>query len=378
MTDLQKRSKSVKLKKKVAIIFGGVSTEHDVSIASGASVARSIDTARFETVYVGIDKEGRWLLGDGAFDSLRAGKAKRVEPVILSTDPEKKGFLHLSNGTVTEVDVVFPVLHGPRGEDGTIQGMLELAQIAYVGCDTMASSIAMDKDMTKRILSQRDIPIVKGTCVNACMWETHREEVLNEIKDFQHFPLFIKPATMGSSIGITKANTLDDIIHGITFALSFSTKVVVEQAVENALEIEVAVLGNDEPKASIPGQIVPSNEYYDFNAKYVDGASELIIPAKIGKSLSEDVQFMAVDAFVAIGGSGMARVDFLVTGDSFYVNEINTIPGFTNISMYPKLWEATGIPYSDLITKLIELALSRHERAQSLTKTIVLEKGLEV
>jgi D-alanine-D-alanine ligase len=368
----------MKSKKKVAIIFGGVSAEHDVSIVSGASVARSIDTTLFEPVYVGIDKGGRWLLGEGAFDTLRTGKASGVEPVIFSTDPEKTGFLHMESGRLTAVDVVFPVLHGPRGEDGTIQGMLELAGIAYVGCDTMASSIAMDKDMTKRILSQKDIPVVKGTCVSAWMWETDREEVLKEIKKSLQFPLFIKPATMGSSIGITKAVTGDDVIHGISLALSFSTKVVVEQAVQNALEVEVAVLGNDDPQASIPGQIVPSNEYYDFNAKYVDGASELLIPAKIGKALSDDVRFMAVDAFVAIGGSGMARVDFLVSRDSFFVNEINTIPGFTTISMYPKLWEATGIPYSDLITRLIDLGLTRHERSQSLTKTIVLEKGLEV
>jgi D-alanine-D-alanine ligase len=368
----------MRTKKKVGIIFGGVSTEHDVSIASASSVARSIDTALFEPVYVGIDKNSRWLLGPGAFDALRTGDPSGAEPVVLSTDPEKKGFLHLDSGKITEVDVVFPVLHGPRGEDGTVQGMMELAQIPYVGCDTMSSSIAMDKDMTKRILAQQDIPVVKGTSVSAWMWKTDRDEVLKEIRASLQFPLFIKPATMGSSIGITKAATEGDAVRGIDLALSFSTKVVVEQAVPDPLEIEVAVLGNDDPEASVPGQIIPSNEYYDFEAKYVNGSSKLIIPAKIGRSLSDDIQFMAVDAFVAIGGCGMARVDFLVSGDSFYVNEINTIPGFTNISMYPKLWEASGISYPDLIARLIELAIKRHGIIQSLTKTIELEKGLEV
>ena len=368
----------MKAKIKVAIIFGGVSTEHDVSIVSAGSIARSIDTSRFDPVYVGIDKAGRWLLGEGAFDSLHSGKITKAEPVIPCPDPDKKGFFHLGSGKVTPVDVVFPALHGPRGEDGTIQGLFELAGIACVGCDTMASAIAMDKDMTKRVLAQHGIPVVKGTCVSRWMWDTDRDEVLKEIRKTLQFPLFIKPATMGSSIGVSKAVDMDGAIKALDYALSFSSKAVVEQAVEKPLEVEIAVLGNNEPQASVPGQVIPSNEFYDFNAKYVDGTSELIIPARIGKAMSEEIQFAAVDAFVAIGGSGMARIDFLVTHDIFYLNEINTIPGFTSISMYPKLWEATGIPYTTLITKLFELALKRHEMNQSLTKTIVLEKGLGV
>jgi D-alanine-D-alanine ligase len=368
----------LKAKVKVAIIFGGVSTEHDVSIVSAGSIAHSIDTERFDPVYVGIDKAGRWLLGEGAFESLRSGKINNAEPVIPSMDPDKKGFFHMGSGKVTPVDAVFPVLHGPRGEDGTIQGLFELAGIACVGCDTMASAIAMDKDMTKRVLAQHGIPVVKGTCVSRWMWDTDRDEVLKEIRETLQFPMFIKPATMGSSIGVSKAVDMDGVIKALDYALSFSTKAVVELAVERPLEVEVGVLGNNEPQASVPGQVVPSNEFYDFNAKYVDGASELIIPAKIGKAMSEEIQYAAVDAFVAIGGSGMARIDFLVSHDTFYLNEINTIPGFTSISMYPKLWEATGIPYTTLITKLFELALKRHEMNQSLTKTIVLEKGLGV
>ncbi|HOS98004.1 MAG TPA: D-alanine--D-alanine ligase family protein [Deltaproteobacteria bacterium] len=367
-------------KTRVAIIFVGVSTEHDVSVVSASSIVRSINADRFETVLVGIDKDGRWLLGDGAFDALKNGRTSAVEPVILSTDPQTRGFLHLGSSRLTPVDVIFPVLHGPRGEDGTIQGLFELANIAYVGCDTMASAIAMDKDMTKRVLAQHGIPVAKGTCVTRWMWDTDRDEVLREIADTLTLPLFIKPATMGSSIGVTKAADMDAVARGLEYGLGFSTKAVVEQSVEGALEVEIAVLGNNEPKASVPGQVIPSGEFYDFNAKYVDNASELIIPARIGKVIAEEMQFAAVDAFVAIGGSGMARIDFLVSADreSFFLNEINPIPGFTSISMYPKLWEATGLPYGELLTKLIELALKRFEMNQSLTRTIVLEKGIGV
>ena len=365
-------------KQKIALVFGGVSTEHDVSIISARSVAEYLDTDRFDPLYVGIDKQGSWFAGPGAFDFLKTGEKHDVQRVVFSSDPEKRGFLAIDTSDLFEVDVVFPVLHGPRGEDGTMQGLLDLAGLPYVGCDTMSSAIAMDKDMTKRVLAQRGIPVVKGTCITRWMWQTDRDEVLDEISNTLTLPLFIKPSTMGSSIGITKASDPDEIARGIEKALCFSPKVVIENAVVNALEIEIAVLGNNEPVASIPGQIIPSNDFYDFDAKYVDGQTQLVIPAKIGKALMEDIQFAAVDAFVAIGGSGMARVDFLVSQDAFYVNEINTIPGFTSISMYPKLWEATGIHYSQLITALIELAFKRHEECHSLTKVIALEKDLGV
>ncbi|MDT8274061.1 MAG: D-alanine--D-alanine ligase family protein, partial [Desulfomonilia bacterium] len=279
---------------KVAVIFGGVSTEHEVSIVSATSVVRNIDRSRFEPILVAIDKKGRWFLGPGAFRLLAGDEAGDVQRVVLSTDPERRGFLHLDSGKVTEVDVVFPVLHGPRGEDGTIQGLLELVQIPYVGCDPLASAIAMDKDVTKRILSQRNLPVVKGTCVSKWLWFIDRDEVLDEISDTLSFPLFIKPATMGSSIGISKAHGSEDLVHSIEIALSFSSKVVIEQAVEDPLELEVAVLGNYEPQASLPGQVIPCNEFYDFDAKYVDSSSELIIPAQINRRLSDDIQFMAV------------------------------------------------------------------------------------
>lgn len=365
-------------KQKVALIFGGQSTEHDVSIVSAASIAKAMDTTRFEPVYIAIDKFGRWFLGPGAFDLLKGLGEHDVTRVILSTDPDKRGFISLDDGALTTVDVVFPALHGPRGEDGTIQGMFEMALIPYVGCNTMASAIAMDKDMTKRVLAQMGIPVVKGTCVTRWMWDSDQAEVLKEIGESLRTPYFIKPATMGSSIGISKVATAAELQQAIAFAFTFANKVLVEQAVPEALEIEVAVLGNDDPKASIPGQIVPGGDFYDFNAKYVDNSSELIIPARISKTLSEDVRFMAREAFAAIGGTGLARVDFLVSGTTAYVNEINTLPGFTSISMYPKLWEATGIPYQPLITHLIELALARFAAEDKLTKTIVLDKGLGV
>lgn len=365
-------------KQKIALIFGGVSTEHEVSIVSARSVASALDADLYEPVYVGIDKHGRWFAGPDAFNFLLGKGGHDVQRVIVSTDPEKKGFFALESGEVISVDAVFPVLHGPRGEDGTIQGLFELAGIPYVGCDTMASAIAMDKDMTKRVFSQKGIPVVKGTCLTMWMWRTHRDDVLREISATLELPLFIKPAAMGSSIGITKAQTMEEVVRGIELALSFSRKVVVEKAMDNALEIEVAVLGNNEPKASIPGQIIPNNTFYDFDAKYVDGKTQLIVPARISKFLSDNIRFTAVDAFVAIGGAGMARVDFFVTGDAYCVNEINTIPGFTSISMFPKLWEATGIPYPLLITKLIDLALKRHEENSSLKKVIHLGKRLGV
>lgn len=374
----QERRNSLNSKQKVALIFGGVSTEHEVSVVSARSVAAALDTDLYDPVYVGIDKQGHWFLGPGAFDLLLGDGEHDVVRVIVSTDPDRKGFFALDSGDLIPVDAVFPVLHGPRGEDGTMQGLFDLAGIPYVGCDTMASAVAMDKDMSKRVFSQWGIPVVKGTCVTRWMWQTDRDEVLKEIADTLEPLLFIKPATMGSSIGITKAEGIDEIIRGIETALKFSPKVVVENAVENALEIEVAVLGNNEPRASVPGQIIPSNAFYDFDAKYVDGKTQIIIPAKIGKALSDDIRFTAVDAFVAIGGAGMARVDFLVTNDGYYVNEINTIPGFTSISMFPKLWEASGIPYSQLITTLMDLAFKWHEEYRDLKKVIELEKRLGV
>ena len=363
-------------KTRVALIFGGVSTEHEVSIVSAASIARSLDPERYEAVYVAIDKTGAWFLGPGAFETLKSGTPAQVERVILSTDPKRRGFLHLDSGELTPVDVIFPVLHGPRGEDGTIQGMFEMAGIAYVGCDPLSAAIAMDKDMTKRVLAQRGIAVVKGTCLNAWMWKVSSDEVLHEILNTLGFPLFVKPATLGSSVGISRATHEAGLKQAIETALGFSRKVIVEKAVQGALEIEVAVLGNNEPRASVPGQIIPAGEFYDYAAKYIESSTDLVIPARIGRALAESIQFIALDAYDALGCTGLARVDFLVSDENCYVNELNTLPGFTSISMYPKLWAATGVPYPLLITLLIDLALQRHAAQDGLTRTITLERGL--
>jgi D-alanine-D-alanine ligase len=365
-------------KKKIAVIFGGQSTEHDVSIVSASSIAKAINKTLYDPYYVAIDKTGAWYLGDRALDFLKSGNSDGLHRVILSIDPERRGFLSLIDGTLFEVDVIFPVLHGPRGEDGTIQGMMELAGIAYVGCGTASSAIAMDKDLTKRLLKQLGLPVVHGTCVSNYAWKKEREEILREIQGSIDFPVFIKPATMGSSIGVTKASTINEAAAALDSGFSFSLKVLVEQAVIKPLEVEVAILGNNDPKASIPGQIIPAGEFYDFNAKYVDTSAQLIIPARISHQMSEKIMLLARQSFLAIGGTGLARIDFLVSGETAYINEINTLPGFTSISMYPKLWEATGIGYGDLITKLIELAIRRFDEEGALIKTFVLESSLGV
>ncbi len=364
-------------KTKVALLFGGVSAEHDVSISSAESISRSIDTDRFEPIYVGIDKTGRWFTGESVFNFLKSNSSSKPTRVILSTDPGNKGLLDLEHPrAIIHMDVVFPVLHGPRGEDGTIQGMLDMAEIAYVGCGTLASAIAMDKEMTKRVLKESNIPVVPGTSVQKKQWAESREDTLKRIAGSFDLPLFVKPACMGSSIGITKVTSRQGISDALDKALAFSEKAIVEPAVEDALEIEVAILGNLDPAASIPGQIIPSREFYDFEAKYMDSSSKLVIPAKIDEVLSEKIREAALSAFRAINATGLARVDFLVSKGRFFVNEINTLPGFTRISMYPKLWEATGLPYKSLITRLIELAIERYDYLSNLTKTIELKDRL--
>ncbi|MEA2102807.1 MAG: D-alanine--D-alanine ligase family protein [Thermodesulfobacteriota bacterium] len=368
----------MKEKKRVAIVFGGVSTEHEVSIVSAGFIAANIDLSVFEPLYVGIDKQGSWFMGEGVFDYLRSGKKEHIQRVTLSPDPSVRGFIPMDPGEVIPVDIIFPVMHGPGGEDGTIQGLFELADIPYVGCNTMASAIAMDKDMTKRVLAQRGISVVKGTCVNAWTWKTDRQEVLKEISDSLEFPLFIKPATMGSSIGITRVLTPDEIPGAADHAFKYAAKVVVEQAVDNALEIEVAIIGNKEPKASVPGQVIPEGDFYDFNEKYINTSARLVVPANIGSGLKERMEFIALDAFDAIGGAGLARVDFLVSEQRCYVNEINTMPGFTSISMYPRLWEATGVSPELLITLLLDLACQRHDDCKSLVRTIEVKGSLGV
>src|SRR5271157_493991 len=384
-------------KLRVGILFGGRSGEHEVSLLSAASVLQAIDKDKYEVVPIGITKDGRWLTADDAENllqgklvleprHLRAGDPEttpsaavlaRGESVVVPPEP-----VHRQSGLVPfqtdasltrrasdraiNVDVIFPVLHGTFGEDGTIQGLLELADIAYVGAGVLGSAAGMDKDIMKRLFRDADIPIVKHITVLRSAWCMEPKKVRQHIESALKYPLFVKPANLGSSVGISKVHDASELAAAMDDAARFDRKLVVEQGVggkkNKAREIECSVLGNDNPIASLPGEIVPIKEFYDYNAKYVDEGSKLIIPAKLPKSKQKEVRRLAIAAFKAVDCAGLARVDFLMepgTG-KMYVNEINTIPGFTSISMYPKLWAATGIPYSELIDQLIHLGLERH------------------
>ncbi len=380
-------------KLRVGILFGGRSGEHEVSLLSAASVLTAIDKTRFDVVPIGITKEGRWLtdlhaerLLKGETKSehhLRAGDPAATpgaavlakgESILVPPEPSAHSGLvpFESNdpqpGTgAIDVDIIFPVLHGTFGEDGTIQGLLELADIAYVGSGVLGSAAGMDKDIMKRLFRDAGLPIVKHVTVLRSQWEEEPKKAKKLIESSLKYPVFVKPANLGSSVGITKVHDSSELAVGMAEAAKFDRKIIIEQGVggakRKAREIECAVLGNDNPKASVCGEIVPIKEFYDYDAKYIDEGSELVLPAKISKALQKQIQEMAIRGFQACDCSGLARVDFLMepTTEKVYINEVNTMPGFTSISMYPKLWEATGIPYPELITKLIELGLDRHE-----------------
>ncbi len=389
-------------KLRVGVLFGGRSGEHEVSLLSAASVLTAIDPARFEVVPIGITKQGRWvssrdaerlLAGETAQGrSLRAGDPQATttaallakgEGVIVPPMPStgKTGTLvpfesdaaaaH-SGAEILRLNVIFPVLHGTFGEDGTIQGLFELAGIAYVGSGVVGSATGMDKDVMKRLFLAAKLPIPKHVTFLRREWRQSPKKIISRLEAALNYPLFVKPANLGSSVGISKAHDRKELTPAIDQAAGFDRKIVVEQAVcgrnrrgkaAKARELEVAVLGNDTPQASVVGEIVPVKEFYDYEAKYLREGSEAIIPARISKELAEKARKMAVAAFQACDCAGLARVDFLLEpGPSgrLYLNEINTMPGFTSISMYPKLWEASGIEYRDLISRLIELALERH------------------
>jgi D-alanine-D-alanine ligase len=379
---------------RVGILFGGRSGEHEVSLLSAASVLNAIDKQKFDVVPIGITKAGQWLTashaetlltGKPAADDhkhLRAGDPEATpgaavlatgEGIIVPPVPDASSIVPFATTTAAQgnsqsinVDVIFPVLHGTFGEDGTIQGLLELADIPYVGAGVLGSAAGMDKDIMKRLFASAGLPLVKHVTVLRSQWEAEPKKIRKQIESKLKYPVFVKPANLGSSVGISKVHDVSELAPAMALAASYDRKIVIEQGVGNkkqkAREIEVSVLGNDNPKASVPGEIVPMAEFYDYAAKYLDEGSKLLIPAKLNKAQTKQVQQMAVDAFQAVDCSGLARVDFLMdpkTGKLF-VNEINTMPGFTAISMYPKLWAATGVAYSDLITQLIELALERH------------------
>lgn len=360
---------SGKKRLRIGVIFGGRSGEHEVSLVSAASVIRALDPEKYEAVPIGITKDGRWLVGTTAVKMLPE-VLKSGDRVILPADPSAAALMPVGGGSgqpSVTVDVMFPVLHGTFGEDGTVQGLLELAGLPYVGAGVLASSVGMDKDVQKRLFEQAGIPIVPFLVVRRSEWEHDRVKVLREIKQKFRFPLFVKPATLGSSVGMTKVNAAHEISRALDVAAEFAMKIMVERGV-NGREIEVSVLGNDDVRASIPGEIIPHREFYDYTAKYLEGGTELVIPAVLSKKQVATFQDYAVRAFRAIDGTGMARCDFFLekrTGKIF-INELNTIPGFTSISMYPKLWEASGLPYPQLIDRLIELALQLHgEKART-------------
>jgi len=387
-------------KLRVGILFGGRSGEHEVSLLSAASVFNAIDKSKYEVVPIGITKEGHWVtaadaerLLKGEFSHnperhLRAGDPETTpgaavlangEAVVVPPEPQQHGasftafqtessqaLARRASDRAINVDIIFPVLHGTFGEDGTIQGLLELADMAYVGAGVLGSAAGMDKDIMKSLFRAAGLPIVKHVTIVRTDWEADTKKVQKLVAKKLKFPVFVKPANLGSSVGISKAHSKRELGPAISEAAKFDRKIVIEEGVggkkHKAREIECSVLGNDKPQASIPGEIVPSKEFYDYDAKYLDEGSQLIIPAKLTKSEIKKVQQLAIAAFKAVDCSGLARVDFLMDPKTrkIYLNEINTMPGFTAISMYPKLWAASGLPYAQLIERLIDFGLERH------------------
>ena len=363
-------------KLRVGVLFGGRSGEHEVSLVSAASIIRGLDPQKYEAVPIGITKEGHWLIGEGAQkmlpEVLRTGQR-----VVMSADPTESSLMPIDGSARGQkLDVVFPVIHGTFGEDGTMQGLLELAGLPFVGAGVLGSAIGMDKDVAKKLIQVAGIPVVPWIAVQRADWERQPKEIRRAIEKKFKYPVFVKPATLGSSVGMTKVHSRAELGPALDLAAEFAMKIMVERAV-SAREIEVSVLGNHDPRASIPGEIVPHREFYDYAAKYLEEGTQLLIPAKLKKSEVKKVQAMAVTAFRALELSGMARVDFFIEkrGGKIFLNEVNTIPGFTSISMYPKLWEANGIPFRELISKLIDLALEQHKEKARTKYQIELPEG---
>jgi D-alanine-D-alanine ligase len=357
---------------RVGILFGGRSGEHDVSLQSAASVISALDPAKYEITPIGITREGHWRVGSDALQPLTQ-VLERGEPIAPSVDPTGPKLLPLApldppTNPLPSFDVVFPVLHGTFGEDGTVQGLLELADVPYVGAGVLASAAGMDKDVMKRLFRDAGLPVVPWEFILRSEWENQPGAVLKRIARALRYPLFVKPANLGSSVGISKVHDIREVVAALNLAAQYDRKILVENGID-AREIECSVLGNDHPQASVPGEVLPVNEFYDYEAKYIKEGSELVIPAHLTARQTQRVRDVAIRAFQAVDGAGMGRVDFLLDRESgkVYLNEINTIPGFTSISMYPKLWEASGLPYPQLLDRLIDLALERH-REKSRTR----------
>lgn len=351
-------------KVRVAVLFGGQSGEHDVSLRSAQTVIGGLDPDRYEVVPIGITREGQWLSGGDPFAALTASSPLFALADGSSPAPAPAGEMPGASAPPavfgSGIDVVFPVLHGPMGEDGTVQGLLELTGLPYVGAGVLGSALSMDKAMAKNILAQEGLPQAPWRLVSRKEWERDPEAVIEWIGEIVGFPCFIKPANMGSSVGVVKAHDPSEVPAAMREACRFDRRILVEKGID-ARELEISVLGNDEPIASIVGEVIPSNEFYDYNAKYVDDRSELLVPAPIDGNTMTEIQELAITAFRALDLAGMARIDFFMERDTdkIYINEVNTIPGFTAISMYPRLWQASGVPLEELIDRLIGLALER-------------------
>ncbi len=381
---------------RLGVLYGGRSGEHEVSLASAAAVFANLDRTRYEPVPIRIEKDGRWALADRAptavsaaevieqarLDSarpLREGRevhlvARPSAETILSIDRRRSSRDEEEQAVVTglNLDVIFPVLHGPYGEDGTIQGLLELANVPYVGAGVLASAVGMDKAVMRVVFAAAGLPVCPYRVVLRHDWQGGRDAVAKSLEAALGYPMFVKPANLGSSVGISKVKTRAELPGAMDLAGGFDRKIVVEAAVPDAREIECAVLGNDAPEASVPGEVVPSREFYDYEAKYIDDGSKIIIPADLKPRTAAEIRRLSIAAFQAIDGAGMARVDFLVVrGTSeIFVNEVNTIPGFTTISMYAKLWQASGVEYPALLDRLVALALERHAEKQQLRTSL--------
>ncbi len=359
-------------KLRVGVLFGGQSGEHEVSLVSASAVIENLDRDKYDVVPIGITKAGRWLVGGNALAALIEAANPALLPAGAGNQPaaatrDNTTALALTHHSEfwlltpeASLDVLFPVLHGPMGEDGTVQGLMELAGVAYVGCGVLASAVGMDKAMMKAAFAAAGLPLVPWLLVRRVDWQRAPEHTASQIEAQLRYPMFVKPANMGSSVGISKATDRASLERGLAEAARYDRRIVVEQGI-NAREIEISVLGNDEVAASVPGEIIPSNEWYDYEAKYLGGESKIVIPAEIAPALAEQVSALAIQAFKAIDGAGLARVDFLLDRDSdaLYLNEVNTMPGFTSVSMYAKMWQATGLSYAALLDRLIGLAIKR-------------------
>jgi D-alanine-D-alanine ligase len=381
---------------RIGVLYGGRSGEHEVSLASAAAVFANLDRTRYEPVAIRIEKDGRWALADKpplatsaaevieqsrveAARQIRTGRevhlvSRPSEETILSIKRAPEASPEPTEASVTglHLDVIFPVLHGPYGEDGTIQGLLELANVPYVGAGVAASAVGMDKALMKVLFSAHGLPVCDYQVVLRREWERQRDTIAADLERRLRFPMFVKPANLGSSVGISKAKDQAGLREAMDVAGAYDRKIIVEAAVPNAREIECGVLGNDEPQTSVPGEVIPSREFYDYEAKYLDEGSKTVVPADLSAPVADEIRRLSVAAFQAIDCAGMARVDFLLSrpGGAIVLNEVNTIPGFTTISMYSKMWEASGVSYPALIDRLVELALERHAAKQQLRTSL--------